>query len=424
MKILLIQILLIIVSNIIVEIMKLANLPGRSCKHKLISFLFSSGVFFVFMVSLLTIPPVTTNYAPISAPVSTPVSTPVSAPNSTPLSATENSSSMEEVSLEYYYQPGCSLCIEKEAVVDEFLANYPINYSKIAVVYGENDTLYYQRQQELNLRMLGTPGVIFIKGDYAIGLGYPEINYDQMVETYFLVANYTEQGNFNGDVNNSITPWLSFVSGFLTGLSPCIILILAVVTPSFSAAETNKRHFIKIFSGLALGIISMYILIGLVILNTLSLAAQIIYSSWIKWGLGGLLLGLGLWFILDAFSEQSKLFSTPVKVKEWIRKMMEKGTFFYGYLLGFIFSIIKIPCIGAIMISLFLGLADNLGYNLLNLGLFYFGLILPIIVVLILILRGINSEKIEKIRRKYRPLLRILSGLAIIGLTLYSILIH
>lgn len=102
--------------------------------------------------------------------------------------------------------------------------------------------------------------------------------------------------------------------------------------------------------------------------------------------------------------------------------MLRKGSFIYGFILGFIFSLIKIPCIGAIMISLFMGLVENPIFFALNLGFFYLGLILPLIIVLILLLRGSESEKINQIRIKYRPILRILSGVAIIGLTFYSLL--
>ncbi|WP_457556691.1 cytochrome c biogenesis CcdA family protein [Candidatus Harpocratesius sp.] len=336
--------------------------------------------------------------------------------------STNSSNNSAAIYMEYYYQPGCSLCIEKEAVIDHFLMDFTVNYTKIAVLYGVNETYYYSRLNNLSLPRIGTPGVIFLKEDYAIGLGYSKITYDQLKSTYFIIANYTSGGNNKNSPRENITPWISFVSGVLTGLSPCIILILAVVTPSFSAEKLNKNQFVKIFSGLSLGIIFMYILLGLIIIGTFEALANLIYLTGFKWILGGFMIGLGLWYIIDSFSEKSKLFSTPTSVKNFISKMLRKGSFIYGFILGFIFSLIKIPCIGAIMISLFMGLVENPIFFAVNLGFFYLGLILPLIIVLILLLHGSESEKINQIRIKYRPLLRILSGLAIIGLTLYSLL--
>ncbi|MCF2140931.1 MAG: sulfite exporter TauE/SafE family protein [Candidatus Lokiarchaeota archaeon] len=336
--------------------------------------------------------------------------------------STNSSNNSTAIYMEYYYQPGCSLCIEKEAVIDCFLMDFTVNYTKIAVLYGVNESYYYSRLNNLRLPRIGTPGVIFLKEDYAIGLGYSKITYDQLKSTYYIMVNYTSGGinqNLHGD---EITPWISFVSGVLTGLSPCIILILAVVTPSFSAEKLNKSQFVKIFSGLSLGIICMYILLGLIIIGTFEALANLIYLTGFKWILGGIMIGLGIWYILDSFSEKSKLFSTPDLVKKFVSKMLRKGSFIYGFILGFIFSLIKIPCIGAIMISLFMGLVENPIFFALNLGFFYLGLILPLIIVLILLLRGSESEKINQIRIKYRPILRILSGVAIIGLTFYSLL--
>ena len=329
----------------------------------------------------------------------------------------------DEISIEFFYQAGCGMCIFAEAVVDEFSTLHPsVNITKIEVNWGVNHSLYYDRLEALALEKVGTPSVVFIKGDYALLLEYSAINITSLEENYQFMVNYSGTGQLPGTTTQVLNPWLAFLSGLLTGISPCLILIMAVIAPIMSMEDISQKKLIRIFVGLTLGILTMYILLGVMIIFTLDVLAQFFSLPSIKWIFGGLMLSLGLWYLLDAFAENSALFSTPPSIKKFVNNMIHKGGMIYGFGLGFIFSILKIPCVGGVMIALFLGMGENPLYFSVNLLLFYVGLLLPLVILMILLLRGIDSEKIKTIRLKYRPLLRIITGLAIIGLTLYALL--
>ena len=47
--------------------------------------------------------------------------------------------------------------------------------------------------------------------------------------------------------------------------------------------------------------------------------------------------------------------------------------------------------------------------------------LLPIIILMLLIAFGVKTQKIDLLRVKYCPYLRIIAGLAIIALTIYSL---
>lgn len=327
-----------------------------------------------------------------------------------------------EVWMEYFYQAGCGICISAEIVIDAFLTNHPeINYSKTEVRYGYNSTEFYAYLDSLGLERAGTPSVVFHKDAYAIILDRYEITNETLEERFTYMQNYNGTTQIDEGLGK-ITPWLSFFSGFLSGISPCLVLIMAVISPTLSMENLSKKQLSKIFLGLTLGIISMYIILGLAFIGSVEFLQKIFYLDSIKWVLGGLMIGLGIWYILDAFTEKSALFSTPEGIKSKLSDMIRKGNFGYGFLLGFLFTLIKIPCVAGIMVALFLGIAENPVYFTLNLALFYLGLLLPLLLLMFLLLKGTNSEKVKAFRLKFRPYLRILSGLVIIGLTLYSIL--
>ena len=138
-------------------------------------------------------------------------------------------------------------------------------------------------------------------------------------------------------------------------------------------------------------------------------------------GLGIILFILGFWYIADAFNPESKLFKTPDGRKKWFKPTAQKGTFLYAFTLGFVFSFIKIPCVGTILIALLLGVQSDPASLWTELVLFYIGILIPLILVMLLLSYGVRSDKIETIRVKYRPWIRIASGLTIIGLTIYAL---
>ena len=134
---------------------------------------------------------------------------------------------------------------------------------------------------------------------------------------------------------------------------------------------------------------------------------------------------LGLWFILDAWNEKSKLFETPEGVKALFKKLSGKGSFIWSFILGLIFTLLKMACVATFMFSLILQINVS-GTNPLviypSMALFSLGLVIPVCVVFLLIALGTSSEKLNHLRIKFRPYIRIISGLIIITATIITII--
>jgi len=105
-----------------------------------------------------------------------------------------------------------------------------------------------------------------------------------------------------------------------------------------------------------------------------------------------------------------------------LKEFIEKRSVLYSFLVGILFILIKIPCIGTIYLSLIYNLYGNyllLFYIIIYLG----GMLLPTIIILVIIRLNIGSSKVDDFRMKYRTYLRMLNGLILILLALYLLIV-
>lgn len=379
----------------------------------------------------------------------------------------------------------CVVCIAKQTSLDEFLTDYPDIYFKtVWVSYFDEDnvTAFRAWKEEYGISNEPTPFALMGKGNNTILLHSNEITYNKLEETYNFLINY-DPANPDDDTDDDsnkdpITPFLALGSGFLTGLSPCVILVTTFLssvlviqdtkkndkngmqtinknfdsinmkkseneinineenilintepnkkkveesTQNLQSAIINKISLLPIFLGFILGVVLMYVSISVASLWLFSSFSNFILGDDIRYIIVTILVLLGFWFIVDAFNENSKLFKTPKGVKRLIGKWARKGKFLYSLILGYFFSIIKIPCVASGLFALILGISDNPSLYVPSVLLFIAGSMTPLIILMILIGFGIKLDKVENFRIKYRPYIRIASGLMIIGLSLWAL---
>ncbi|MBY8992500.1 MAG: hypothetical protein KGD58_17265 [Candidatus Lokiarchaeota archaeon] len=211
---------------------------------------------------------------------------------------------------------------------------------------------------------------------------------------------------------------IAFVSGLTIGATPCILLMVSAFGTSLILIEEELK-FIKIAIGLISGLIFGYILISILFLFFFPFL-EVLYLF--KYFFAGILILIGIWQIIECKKEDSIIFGTPEKVKKVLKDFIEKKTGFYAFLVGIIFVLIKMPCFGGVYLALIYNLHTN---PLLYVFIFVYlvGLVIPIITVLILLRLGLESRKLNDFRLKYRTQLRILSGVIIIFLAFYLLIL-
>ena len=212
--------------------------------------------------------------------------------------------------------------------------------------------------------------------------------------------------------------FLAFFSGLIFGFSPCILLLLSTFGTSFLIVE-EKSKFIKISIGLISGIVITYIIISFLIYLFVEFSSIFRYINFI---FAGILIFLGIYQLVEAKKEKSRLFGTSEKVKTILKNFIEKNSGFYAFLIGIIFSLIKLPTCGSLLVVLILDLYSS-PLLVLSVFIYILGMVLPIIIVLIFIRLGLESSKVDEFRKKYRTHLRIINGAVLIFLAIYLLIL-
>jgi len=207
---------------------------------------------------------------------------------------------------------------------------------------------------------------------------------------------------------------LAFVSGFLIGLTPCTVLILSVIGGSSVLLE-DKSKYIRLSVGLISGCLIAYILISIIFVAIIDIL-NIIYLF--RYIFAGVLVFIGVWQIVECKKEKSIIFGTPKRIKSLLKNFIDKRTGLYSFLIGIIFVFVKIPCFSGVYLSLLYNFWDDpsfYSYIILYLA----GLMIPMIIILLLLRVSLSFDRVNEIRLKYRPYLRLLNGTSLIVLTLY-----
>ncbi|MFX1355339.1 MAG: hypothetical protein ACFE8V_13595 [Promethearchaeota archaeon] len=207
---------------------------------------------------------------------------------------------------------------------------------------------------------------------------------------------------------------ISFISGLIIGLSPCILLIISVFGTSLIVIQ-EKSKYLKIVGGLISGIILAYIIVSVLLfylINFLNI------FSYFRYFFFGILIFIGVWQLIESKKEKSLIYQTPSKVKLTMKRFIEKNSGFYAFLVGIIFILIKLPCMAAIYSTLIYNLYLNV-YLIFCIIMYFIGMLVPMTIFFILIRLGLESSRINEIRLKYRPYLRIISAITLIILAIY-----
>lgn len=204
------------------------------------------------------------------------------------------------------------------------------------------------------------------------------------------------------------------IAALIDSINPCAFSILILTIAFLFTLERNRANILKIGALYILGIFTVYILIGLGILQTLRL-----FNIPNFMGKAGAIL-LILWGaieLLDAIFQ-----SFPIKLKipkgahNTIAKLMEKGSTPTALALGGFVGLCEFPCTGGpyLMIlgllhdqaTFWKGLAYLIYYNLI--------FILPLIIILLTASNKTLLDKVQQWKSTNVKKMRVASSLAMI----------
>lgn len=230
-------------------------------------------------------------------------------------------------------------------------------------------------------------------------------------------------GNRDGNNKNleKMSPFLILIAGILAGFNPCLLAVMAFLASVTLAQTGGRNEMLKITLGFSTGIFTMYMFAGISILSTVSFLPEFrSHFTAITILLTSL---LGFWHIYDAYwlrTHAKSTFRTPKSLKDFMSRMGEKNLLLLSFLAGSMFSLVKAPCVGAIYLSILsmLAVKTDIIRGIAYMGIYNFGLLLPVMCLGLLLSFGLSPKKVTEFREKRRVEIRLITGLILIVLAM------
>ena len=215
-------------------------------------------------------------------------------------------------------------------------------------------------------------------------------------------------------------------AALIDGINPCafgvLIFLLAYLAKT---AKTKAKMFLNgmiyIFA-----VFITYLVVGLLLLPVIRGLGKLTSAIYVGIAVLIILVGLievkdffwyGRWFTLGIFPSEVK------RIKIYVKKVSDKPT--TAFALGVFIALVELPCTGAVYVAV-LTLMSLSGLTLKHVTfLIIYNLIfvLPLVVILAAVVKGISTERFEAWRQKNKKWMRLAIGLVLIGLGIWMLAI-
>jgi len=210
--------------------------------------------------------------------------------------------------------------------------------------------------------------------------------------------------------------------GFVSGISPCLIVIIPVVIQLTPTRETRKKFVVRTALLIAGGVFYAYLIIPNIMI-LIPDVIQILKSSATFLGLGLVVLGVSVlaeFFYrirnkkrLERQSYGGPVSKTPAKV---FCKSLSLGNPYFYFLIGVVFSVVELCCVGSLLLVSLPFAMSRPAVLFASVILFDVGLIIPLIVVAFLVSVGLlGMEQTRALHSRMGLVRRIIVGIALIA---------
>lgn len=214
-------------------------------------------------------------------------------------------------------------------------------------------------------------------------------------------------------------------AALIDAINPCAFGVLVFLLAYL--AKTTRKATTLLVNGFiySFAVFLTYIIAGLLLLGViraLGKASAIAYLI-----IGGLVILAGLIEVKD-YLWYGKWFSLTIlpgeaeRIKKYAKHF---GCAWYtAFGLGVFVALVELPCTGAVYLAV-LALMSQAGITMTNLSflvIYNIIFVLPLFVIIYLMYRGMKAKVLERWRKKHRGLMRLLTGLLLVGMGLWMIL--
>jgi len=213
-------------------------------------------------------------------------------------------------------------------------------------------------------------------------------------------------------------------AALIDGINPCAFGVLIFML-AFLSKTAHKSHMI--INGLVyiFFVFLTYLLAGLLLLPIIRKLAGFSVASY--YVIAGVVAFAGLLEIKDFFwygkGWTLAIFpSESQRIKKYVEKVGDSPL--TAAFLGVFVALVELPCTGAVYLAV-LALMAKSGLTMGNfsfLVLYNLIFVLPLIIILVFVSKGIHYEKLEAWRQKHKGLMRLMIGLLLLSLAAWMVL--
>jgi cytochrome c biogenesis protein CcdA/thiol-disulfide isomerase/thioredoxin len=346
-----------------------------------------------------------------------------------------------------FFGTGCPHCAKVEPFISKMEEKYPLKVNKYDI-YSDLDSvsLFDEISNEYRIppAQRGVPTVFvgdtYFVGDYTIIEGFEE----EVTNTFQeLAASSIAE-------TNQVTPQseeMEFVAAeaciqqvkseldcfsliaitsaaLIDSVSPCSITILVFLIGARILTAKQKKRALKVGLSFCFAVFIGYLLFGLGLLSLVKVAG---FSSIFTLFVGLVALLAGLFYLKDVFWHGKGGFTmeVPQSLKPTLMKMLKGVTNPFGaFLMGLVVVLFELPCTGGPYLYILGQLANSATRSQAIPLLLYYNLIFVLPLVIISVALHSNLFSIAKVRNwneKHKRVLRLISGLIMMGLGLFVV---
>ncbi len=214
-------------------------------------------------------------------------------------------------------------------------------------------------------------------------------------------------------------------AGIIDSINPCAIGVLVFLL-AYLVKSGHKWKSLLIHGYVyLLAVFLTYLLAGVLLLPVIQSMRN--FSTNAYMAIAAIIGIFGLLEIKEFFhpSKEGSLVEISPKYSAKIKKISKNiaNNLFTTFGLGAFVALVELPCTGAVYLAV-LALMSSSGFTMSNmtmLVLYNILFIAPLIIILTLFYRGTKSETIEKWVKKFKPYMRLLTGLLLLGMTAWMV---
>lgn len=349
---------------------------------------------------------------------------------------TSSSAQEESVCIVYFYGLGCPHCAQVSSFLDELEEKYgeKIEIHRLEIYHNlENYQLYnkFCGINSLELEERGIP-LVAISDKYFMGSDQIKNNLDKEIEKLLESGERIcpldgYEGCYWGNTTSSevspiiedykkLTLPLILITGLVDGVNPCAFAVLLFLLMFLLGVSDNKRRMLRAGIAYVIAVYVTYFLAGLGLLTVIQMSGA---SGLIVKIAAGLAIIFGLVNIKDYFwYGKGFTLKIPDSKRGVIENLTRKANIPAAIVLGFLVSMFELPCTGGIYLAIVALLANSVtragavGYLLIYNVMF----ILPLIIIILLVVKGLKAEHIERWRESKKNLMKLVLGLLLLVL--------